>query len=432
MEALGTGVIYVIMAFVVLGALAAIRDDKSGMGKEFLEGLHSIGLIFIPVAGIMASIPYLSRFISAVFGPVFEAVGADPAVAATTFIAVDMGGYQLAEAVAATREAWIIATVVGYMAGATIVFSIPVGLAMLAKRDHKYMALGIMSGILTVPVGVFITGAVIALSNTRVRGVISADAPATVELALTLGDLFVNLIPLLIICVLIAAGLRFLPDLMISGFMGFGRIMDIGIKLVLAFSIVEYFTGAFSTVFGAWGFDGIIADEADQFRALEIAGYIGIMLAGAFPMVYALRTWLAAPLEKVGQRLGLSVSGSAGFLASIANILAMYHLVKTMPPKDKVLNIAFAVCAAFLFGDHLAFTANFQPTLIAPITLGKLSGGLLAVALAYWIAVPKARELERTDRETGVIADGEYDPAPVGGLEREAAIDAFEVEPGSA
>lgn len=426
MEALGTVVIYVIMMFVILGALAAVRDDKSGMGKEFLEGLHSIGPIFIPVAGIMASIPYLSRFITAVFGPGFEAVGADPAIAATTFIAVDMGGYQLAEAVAATREAWVIATVVGYMAGATIVFSIPVGLAMLQKRDHKYMALGIMSGILTVPVGVLIAGAVIALSNTRVREVISADAPA--DLALTLGfdDLIVNLVPLLIFCALIAAGLRFLPDLMIRGFMGFGRIMDIGIKLVLALSIVEYFTGAFTTLFGAWGFDGIIADEADQFRALEIAGYIGIMLAGAFPMVYAIRTWLATPLTAVGRRLGLSVSGSAGFLASIANILAMFHLVKTMPPKDKVLNISFAVCAAFLFGDHLAFTANFQPTLIGPITIGKLSGGLLAVALAYWIALPKARELESRDREAGVIGDGEYLEVPVGGLEREAAIDAFE------
>jgi ethanolamine transporter len=297
---------------------------------------------------------------------------------------------------------------------------------MLEKRDHKYMALGIMSGILTVPIGVFVTGAVIAASNTRVREVISADAPATYELALTIGDLLVNLIPLFIICALIALGLRLLPDLMIKGFMGFGRFMDIGIKLVLAFSIVEYFTGAFSALFGAWGFDAIIADEVDQFRALEIAGYIGIMLAGAFPMVYAIRTWLAKPLTSVGERLGLSVSGSAGFLASIANILAMYHLVKSMPPKDKVLNISFAVCAAFLFGDHLAFTANFQPTLIAPITLGKLTGGLLAVALAFWIALPKARELERADRADGTIAEGEYLELPVGGLEREGALPKFD------
>ena len=28
---------------VVIGAVAAIRNDESGMGKEFKEGLHSIG-----------------------------------------------------------------------------------------------------------------------------------------------------------------------------------------------------------------------------------------------------------------------------------------------------------------------------------------------------------------------------------------------------
>ena len=77
---------------------------------------------------------------------------------------------------------------------------------------------------------------------------------------------------------LIAAGLNFLPNGMIKGFMLFGRVMDAGIKLVLVFSIVEIFTGLFSTVFGGWGFDPIMADEADQFRALETAGYIGIML----------------------------------------------------------------------------------------------------------------------------------------------------------
>ncbi len=45
------------------------------------------------------------------------------------------------------------ALITGFMGGATIVFSIPMGLAMLDKRDHKYMALGIMSGILTIPLG---------------------------------------------------------------------------------------------------------------------------------------------------------------------------------------------------------------------------------------------------------------------------------------
>lgn len=408
MEVIGKVVIYIIMASAVIGAIAAIRSDESPLGKEFMAGLNSIGPIFIPVAGIMASVPYLSMFISKVFGPVFGAIGADPSIAATTFIAVDMGGYQLADALAQTRDSWIMAMTIGYMAGATIVFSIPVGLTMLDKRDHKYMALGVMSGILSVPLGVFISSLIMKLTSTPVRDQVSTSADSTYIFGPQFSTLLLNLTPLIIVVVLIALGLRFIPDKMIRGFMWFGRIMDIGIRLVLVFSIVEYFTGIFSKTFGHWGFSPIIADAEDQFRALEIAGYIGIMLAGAFPMVYMIRKYLAKPLELLGNKIGLSTEGSAGLLAASANILAMFNLVKHMRPKDKVIVISFAVTSAFLFGDHLAFTANFQPNMILPVMVGKLSGGIIAIILAYWISVPKALELEKIDRANGIIGQDEY------------------------
>ncbi|MDF2967954.1 MAG: ethanolamine utilization protein EutH [Nocardioidaceae bacterium] len=397
MEIIGEVVIAIMMFFVVIGAVAAIRNEDSGLGAEFKAGLHSIGPIFIPVAGIMASIPYLSVFVERVIGPVFGVFDGSPAMAATTFIAVDMGGYQLAEATAENTDVWIMAMVAGYMAGATLVFSIPVGLAMLDKADHKYMALGIMSGILTVPVGVLITVAILALSRTNVRSEVSTESASEHAFAVDVATIASNLAPLTIVVVAIALGLKFRPQMMITGFIWFGRFLDAGLKLVLAFAIVEYFTGFFSWLLGSWGFDPIIADEADQFRALEIAGYIGIMLAGAFPMVWAIRTYLSKPLSVVGGRFGISPEGTAGFLAAAANILALFHLIKSMPAKDKVLCIAFSVCSAFLLGDHLAFTANFQPNMIGALLLGKLGGGILGVVLAYWIAVPTAQRLERED-----------------------------------
>jgi len=408
MDQIGNYVLYVIMFCAVLGAFAAIRDSEKGLGKEFMEGIHATGHIFVPAAGIMASIPYLTVLIESVFGPFFNALNADPALAATMIIASDMGGYHLAAALAASKEALIMALITGFMGGATIVFSIPMGLAMLDKRDHKYMALGIMSGILSIPIGVLIASVVLMLSNPMVREVVATNGEATYQLAMSLGGIFANLLPIIVFVVALAAGLRFLPDLMIKGFIGFGRGMDALIKLVLVFSIVEYFTGFFTIVLGGWGFDPIIADAEDQTRALETAGYIGIMLAGAFPMVYLLRKYLGGPLEALGSKVGLSAVGSAGMLATIANILAMFRLVRFMPPKDKVLNIAFGVCAAFLLGDHLSFTANFQPTIILPVLIGKILAGFSAVGLAYWLSVPKALQLEQQDRAAAIIEDGEY------------------------
>ncbi|MBI9089778.1 MAG: ethanolamine utilization protein EutH [Desulfobacterium sp.] len=400
MANIGTIIIYIIMACAVAGAFAYLKDEEHGLGKEFIEGLYSIGPIFVPVAGIMAASPYLSAFIKAVFGPIFSAVGADPAIAATTFIAVDMGGYQLAEALALSKESWIMAMVVGYMSGATIVFSIPVGLTMLAKKDHQYMALGVMAGILSIPIGVFTTCSIISLSDLAVRGMISANAESAYVMALSFSTIFINLLPLALFCVALAIGLKLAPSTMIKGFLSFGRGMNMGLTLVLVFSIVEYFTGIFTTLFGGWGFDPIIADAADQFRALEVAGYIGIMLCGAFPMVYLIKRYLSGPMELVGEKLGLESVGAAGILAAAANILAMFRLIADMRPKDKVLCIAFSVCAAFMFGDHLAFTANFQPNLIFPILSGKLVGGLSGFAIATILSVPAALALEQKDMET--------------------------------
>jgi len=382
MAEIGTYVIYVIMICALIGAIASILDSESALGKEFTAGLHSIGHIFIPVAGIMASIPYISAFTTTVIGPLFQAVNADPAMAASSIIAVDMGGYQLAKDLAQSHEGWIMASITGFMAGATIIFTIPVGLAMLDKDDHQYMAAGTMCGVLSIPVGVLVSCIALSVMEISIRPDITATGEATYLLAMNSLQVMYNILPLIVFCLVLAACLKLFPAAMIRLFLGFGRVMYAAITMILALSVIEYFTGAFSSVFGHWGFAPIIADAEDQFRALEIAGYIGIMLCGAFPMVYLMNRFLQRPMLWLGARLGLSSEGTAGLLAAAANVLAMFRLVKDMPPQDKVLVISFAVCGAFMFGDHLAFSANFQPTLIMPLLLGKLAGGAAGFAIA--------------------------------------------------
>lgn len=408
MEHIGTLIIYIIMICAVLGAFGAIRNANEGIGKEFMEGIYTIGPIFANSAGIMASIPFISRFIEKVFSPMFDKIGADPAIAATSILATDMGGYQLADVLKDSYEGWIMAMIVGLMAGATIVFTIPLGLPMLDKRDHKYMALGILSGLLAIPFGVFISTVIILLSNTKVRTSISTTSEPTHLFQISITSIFTNLLPLIIFVVITAIGLYFFSDIMIKLFIIFGKILDSCIKLVFVFSVVEIFTGLFTNVFGGWGFDPIMADKKDNFRALENAGNIAIMLSGAFPMVYLIRKYLSNGLHRIGSKVGLSEVGSAGFIATIANILAMLKLVRDMPPKDKVLNIAFGVCSAFLLGDHLSYSANFQPTLIPAVLIGKMSAGMIAILFAYVLCIPKAKKLEEQDRRLGIIGEKEY------------------------
>lgn len=388
MELFGKAVVDIIMLCAACGAVASIVSEDSELGRQFLEGINAIGPIFLPVAGIMAAAPFLTKIVTIVFGPVFQWLGADPAIAATSLVAVDMGGYQLADMLAQSRESWIMAMVTGFMSGATIVFSIPVALKMIRREDRDYLALGMMSGFLMIPVGVLISSLIIAVTNPVIRQNVATAGEAAYQLDLNIGLILHNLLPLTILCVGIALGLMYIPKIMIKGFNWFGKFMDSALRIIVVSCIIEYFTGFFTNVFGVWGFEPIIADEKDIVRALEVSGYIGIMLCGAFPMVYLLRKYLAKPLELVGRKLGLSVDAVAGILACAANALALFSMIEKMQPEDKVKCLAFCVCSAFLIGDHLSFTANFQPSLILPVLTGKLIAGILSVYVAVKIALP--------------------------------------------
>lgn len=408
MEVVGQVIIYIIMLFVLIGAGAYIAKPTSELGQEFKEGILSIGHIFLPVAGVMVLVPLLVKLVNATAAPIYGWFHADPALAAGTFIAGDMGGYNLAHELAGSHGAWIMAFIASFMAGSTIVFSIPVGLAMTDARDHKYLALGVMSGLLAIPFGVFVATLITMNSGVLLREDINTEGAGTKAFDLPIGDILLNLVPLALVMLVIALALRFFTSTTIRVFLLLGRGLEIVLTAALALSIVEYFTGIFSTLFGSWPLAPFIADADDQFRALEISGYIGVMLAGAFPMVYAIRKGLAGPLGTLGSKIGISKDGMSGFLAATANVLALFRIIRVMPPKEKVLTIAYAVCAAFLIGDHLAFTANFQPSMIAALMGGKLFGGVLAVFLALWLVVPQAKKLEEADRAAGIIEQDEY------------------------
>ncbi len=412
MEIIGQAIIYVMMAFLLIGAVCSLIDDTKGFGKEFKEGIYSIGPIFLPVAGIMVYLPVLNDAITKWVGPVYAWFHSDPALAATIILPGDMGGYHLAYETAGSHSAWIMAFAASFTAGTLICFVIPVGLTMLQKRDHKYLALGVMAGVLSTPIAVFVITLLLQMSKTPLRADISTSSPSDTPFSLPLGDIALNLVPLIVFAVVLAALLRFFTGTMVRVFIGFGRVLQIIITVGLSLSIVQYFTGLFDH-FGTWPLAPFIADADDQFRALEIAGYVGVMLAGAFPMVYAIRTWLTKPLTVVGSRFGFSEDGAAGLLAGSANILALFRVIALMPARDKVVTIAFAVCAAFTFGDHLAFSANFQPNIVAPLILGKLAGGVVGILFALWLAVPYARRLEQVDlAELEAEIEGKHTNSP--------------------
>jgi len=95
---------------------------------------------------------------------------------------------------------------------------------------------------------------------------------------------------------------------------------------------------------------------------------------------------LKKPLLAFGRLLKINETAAAGLVATLANSIATFGMTKDMDDRGKTVNIAFAVSAAFVFGDHLGFTAGFSPELLPAVILGKLSGGISAVAVAMLLS----------------------------------------------
>ena len=57
MEFIGTLITYLMMACCVVGGISYIVNDQSELGRAFQDGLHAMANMFIPICGLMASVP---------------------------------------------------------------------------------------------------------------------------------------------------------------------------------------------------------------------------------------------------------------------------------------------------------------------------------------------------------------------------------------
>lgn len=337
--------------FALLGGLDRILGGRFGLGSRFEEGILSMGSLALAMVGIVSLAPVLAGILKPIVVPVYRLLGADPAMFAGTVLACDMGGGPLARQLTADPQAADLGGVItGSMLGATVVFTIPVAMGILEERDRPAMAKGILCGMVAIPFGILAGGLTAGYAFSMVLR---------------------NLVPIVLMALLIALGLWRAEKAMVAAFTAFGKILVAVVTVGLSGAIIQALTGF-----------AVIPGLAPISEGFETVGTIAIVLAGAFPLVYVLTRVLNKPLMGLGKLLGINEPASAGLIASLANSIATFGMVKDMDDRGKVVNIAFAVPAAFVFGDHLGFTAGFAPELLPAMIVGKLVGGVFAVGVA--------------------------------------------------
>ena len=240
------------------------------------------------------------------------------------------------------------------MLGTTVSFTIPVAMNVLSDEDRKFAAKGILCGIVTIPVGIFIGGIV-------------AGFPITM--------ICKNSVSIILFSILIALGLWKAERYLIKGFEALGKFISALATIGLVAAGVELTTGYV-----------IIPGLGSMEEAFVIVGEIAIVLSGAFPLIAILTKLLNKPIVTISKKLKINSTSVSGLIAALTNSIVIFDMIKDMDARGKVINMAFAVSGALVFGDHLAFTAGFDPEMIPALIAGKLCAGIAAICVAAFIS----------------------------------------------
>lgn len=340
--------------FAVAGAIDKITGNHFNLGDEFEKGILAAGTLALAMVGMICIAPTLAQLLTSVMTPFSKLTGIDPSVLGS-FIANDMGGAPVARELAVSETLGAFnGLVVASMMGVTLCFTIPVALRMIDKQHHKAVLKGILCGIATLPLGCFVSGLMLKIS---------------------LGVLLLNLLPVFIVALITCLGLIFKPAMTCRIFEIIGIIVAAIITIGLAAGVFTHITGI-----------QLIPHMLPIMDGFSITSDIAIMLSGIFPLIALISRICRRPFAALGSRIGINDSAVMGLISSLANSIPTFSLIGKMNERGRILNMAFAVSAAFVFGDHLAFTMSFGEAYVPAVVVGKLISGAAAVAAACFIS----------------------------------------------
>ena len=344
----------VLVTFSCLGALDRIFGSRFGLGREFDRAFHLMGTMMLSMIGMIVLAPAIGALLRPLFDLFYELLGIDPSILPASLFANDMGGASLSLEVAQSELLGSFnAYVVSSMMGCVISFTIPFATGIVHPSQHREMFLGFLYGIVTVPLGC------------AAAGLVAGIAPL---------PLLLDLLPLLLLSGIISAGLLLFPALSVRIFVWLGRLMTVGITVGLALSIIGFRLG-----------DPLLPELDTLENGAWICLSAAVTLSGAFPLMLLVGRLLRRPMAALGRRLGVNATSALALIPTLVTSATAFGMMRDMDKKGVVLNSAFAVSAAFVFGSHLGFTMAFDETMILPMIVGKLSAGVSALVLALFL-----------------------------------------------
>lgn len=215
------------------------------------------------------------------------------------FLAIDMGGYQLAKSLESSPLVGSYAgIIVAATFGCTLVFTLPVGMGVIDREDRSFFAEGLMIGLVTLPLGL-VLGAVLC--------------------GMSLSDAIWQNVPVFFLSLFLGIGLKRIPARMIRGFSLFAAGLKAITTIGLVLGAVTYLTGL-----------TILPNLSPIQDALAVVASIGITMLGSLPAAEFLQRILRRPFAWLGAKLGINAFSMVGLLVGAVSVLPQLAMMKDM------------------------------------------------------------------------------------------------------
>ena len=362
-----TFLIVTVLIFCTVAAVDYIIGNKMKLGEEFEKAFKLFAPMALSMIGMLVLAPMIAEVLKPVLSFISNTVGLDPSILPAMLLANDMGGAPLSTQVATDPNIGMFnGLVVSSMMGCTVSFTIPFALGLVAKENQRELCFGLLCGVVTIPVGCFVSGLICAIPFL---------------------DLLLNLLPLVVFSGLIAAALILFPNACVKVFKVFGFVINAIIIVGLVMGIYNFLIPKITPVeLFQKSIDLPLIPMIDTVESgAMVCLNACIVMTGMFPLVTLISRLLKKPLAKLGDKLGIDDRSTLCLVASLATSATTFGMMNSMNKKGMMINSAFAVSAAFTFCSHMAFTMAFPGggEYILPMIVGKLISGFCALVLAF-------------------------------------------------
>ncbi len=341
----------IILIFAVVAAFDYIIGNRLGLGKEFERAFLLLGNLVLSMVGMIVIAPLLAEWLSPVFSSFYNFFHLDPSIIPASIFACDMGGASLAAEVSVNEQIGKFnALVVSSMMGCTISFTIPFALGVVKKEKRNMMLMGLLCGIVTIPIGCVAAGLIYGLGVT---------------------ELLLDLLPIIVFSLLICTGLIIIPNICITVFKILGCVIRALIISGLIAGMLNFLVGK-----------ELVKGIASISEGVMVCFNAAAVMAGMLPIIFIASRLLSKPLSWLGKKLDINEISAVGLFSTLAVSFTAFESMDEMDDKGIVINSAFAVSGAFVLADHLAFTMAFDVSLLPYVIIGKLVSGISAVALS--------------------------------------------------